>query len=89
MWELLNRKLERICTVHGEVMADPEDVKELVLGVASGADFERLMARAHLDRPARLEDWFETESATFGGESALRVAVSGVDGSTRRVTTLS
>lgn len=73
LWQLLHEKLERVLQVHGRAMAEPEDVRELVLGASSGLEFERLVARAHLERPAKLDEWFEREGAKFGGVDAVRM----------------
>lgn len=72
IWECLQRKLESITAALGAAMEQPEDMMQLVLGLESPGYFERLFAEAPSD-PARLDRWFDAQTATFGGERAVKV----------------
>ena len=72
IWDLLDEKLERISLAFQGAMDDPEDIRQLVIGMASPGMFARVFAGA--DSPVSgqtLDDWFDTETATFGGEDAV------------------
>ena len=72
IWELLDEKLERITLAFQGAMDDPEDMRELVIGMASSSVFTRIFADAKSDlRGETLRRWFDTETATFGGEDAV------------------
>ena len=73
IWGILDEKLTHINAAFREAMDDPEDMKELVLGMAGAAFFEGLFAegtRQNLDE-AGLREWFDARTSTFGGDSAL------------------
>ena len=72
IWELLDQKLERITLAFQGAMDDPEDMRELVVGMASSAMLTRVFSDGSL-RPdgQTLDEWFNTETATFGGEDAV------------------
>lgn len=74
IWDLLNAKIERITTALRQVMADPEDVLQLVLGMASSTIFNDLFGSAGNVRPESLRDFFDERTRTFGGEDALQAA---------------
>ena len=72
IWDLLDEKLERISLAFQGAMDDPEDIRQLVIGMASPGMFAKVFAGA--DSPVSgqtLDDWFDTETATFGGEDAV------------------
>ena len=72
IWDLLDEKLERISVAFQGAMDDPEDIRQLVIGMASPGMFTKVFADA--DSPVSgqtLDDWFDTETATFGGEDAV------------------
>ena len=72
IWDLLDEKLARINLAFRGAMDDPEDIRQLVIGMASPGMFTKVFADAD---PAlggqTLDDWFDTETATFGGEGAV------------------
>ena len=72
IWELLDEKLTRINLAFQGAMDDPEDIRQLVIGMASPGMFTKVFADADptLSRQT-LDDWFDTETATFGGEDAV------------------
>ena len=72
IWDLLDEKLERINLAFQGAMDDPEDIRQLVIGMASPGMFTKVFANADpaLSRQT-LGDWFDAETATFGGEDAV------------------
>ena len=73
IWDLLDEKLERITLAFQGAMEDPEDMRQLVIGMASSRTFTRLFSDAAGDlRDETLQGWFDTETATFGGEDAVK-----------------
>lgn len=74
IWDLLNAKIERITASLRQVMADPEDVLQLVLGMASSTIFNDLFGSAGTAKPESLRDYFDERTRTFGGEDALHAA---------------
>jgi superfamily II DNA or RNA helicase len=74
IWECLDEKLDRITLAFQGGMEDPEDMRQLVLGMASPRMFNRIFADADPEmRGERLERWFNAKTATFGGEDAVDV----------------
>ena len=72
IWDLLDQKLERITLAFKGGMEDPEDMRQLVIGMASSSVFTSVFS----DADPELEDdtlrrWFDSETATFGGEDAV------------------
>lgn len=72
IWDCLNEKLERITAAFAAGMDDPEDMLQLVLGMSSGTDYERIFADApRTASGSELSRWFDAKTATFGGERAV------------------
>jgi superfamily II DNA or RNA helicase len=71
IWECLEEKLVRIGQAFEGAMADPEDIRELVLGLATPGFHERIAARALQQDRRSFAEWYDAETASFGGESAL------------------
>lgn len=71
IWDLLNKKLERIMAALGTAMDEPEDLLQLVLGMSSPGVFTQLFSQGQFVRKQKLNEWFDRESATFGGSSAI------------------
>ena len=73
IWDLLDEKLTRIDLAFQGAMDDPEDIRQLVIGMASPGMFTKVFADAdHTLRGQRLGDWFDEKTATFGGEDAVK-----------------
>ena len=72
VWECLDRKLDRITLAFQGSMDDPEDMRQLVIGMASPRMYTDVFADAPNLRGQRLEQWFDSKTATFGGEDAVR-----------------
>ena len=72
LWDLLDEKLARINLAFQGGMDDPEDIRQLVIGMASPGVFTKVFADADPTLSGQtLDDWFDTETATFGGEDAV------------------
>jgi ERCC4-related helicase len=69
----LEEKLERITAAFTFVMDSPEDLKQLVLGVASPATFRDLYADSVQVSDASLSAWFDTQTSTLGGKDVVEV----------------
>ena len=83
IWDQLTLKLQSITRALGQVMAQPEDLQQLVLGMASPALFREVFAEADGVRAEDLSDWFDRRTAQFGGRDALE-AVRGLVGNAAR-----
>jgi hypothetical protein len=72
IWECLDQKLDRITLAFQGAMDDPEDMRQLVIGMASPRMFTKMFAEADPQlRGQRLDQWFNSKTATFGGEDAV------------------
>lgn len=72
IWDLLDEKLERITVAFKGGMEDPEDMRQLVLGMASSSIFNSVFSDADADLEGNtLRRWFDSTTATFGGEDAV------------------
>ena len=74
IWECLDNKLERITMAFQGAMDDPEDMRQLVIGMASPKMFTQVFADAPNEANGEsLAEWFDAQTATFGGKEALDV----------------
>jgi len=71
IWEKLNEKIDNIMQSLGEVMDEPEDLLELVLGMASPSMFREVFSGANAADPLSLGNWFDSKTATFGGQDVI------------------
>jgi hypothetical protein len=71
IWDKLNAKISQIMMALGEVMDEPEDLLELVLGMASPKLFREVFSEAPAVPAATLSSWFDQKTATFGGRDML------------------
>jgi hypothetical protein len=72
IWERLDEKLARITLAHGQVMESPEDMHQLVLGMTSPSLFNELFAGASSVPRESLSQWFDQQTAQFGGQDVVR-----------------
>ncbi|WP_278471761.1 DEAD/DEAH box helicase [Gimesia maris] len=71
IWEKLNEKIDSIMQSMENVMDEPEDLLELVLGMSSPSMFREVFAGAS-DVPAgSLSKWFDEKTAKFGGQDVI------------------
>jgi ERCC4-related helicase len=71
IWEKLNEKIARISLAFGQVMDEPEDLLQLVLGMTSPSMFRNLYAGATRVDQESLSDWFNDRTAQFGGRDVI------------------
>ena len=72
IWDLLDEKLERINLAFQSAMDDPEDIRQLVIGMASPNMLTKVFADAGTGLSGQtLDDWFDTATATLGGQDAV------------------
>ena len=74
IWQCLDEKLDRITLAFQGAMDDPEDMRQLIVGMASPRMFNNVFADVDPElRGQRLEQWFNAKTATFGGEDAVGI----------------
>jgi len=71
IWDLLNAKLERIQATLDVAMDEREDISQLVIGMTGASSFEELFARGQVHGRKGLDDWFDRNAATIGGEDLV------------------
>jgi ERCC4-related helicase len=71
IWDKLNTKIEMIKVALNQVMDEPEDLLQLVLGMTSSSFFNNIFSDANNVSGTRLSDWFDQKTAQFGGKDAL------------------
>jgi len=71
IWGKLESKLASIMQALGAAMDEPEDLLQLVLGMASPGFFDQLFNQAKDIPKEKIAAWFDEQSRTFGGESAI------------------
>ncbi len=71
IWDKLNAKIEQIMLALGEVMDEPEDLLELVLGMTSPKVFRDIFADAPDVSSESLTSWFDRQAATLGGRDMI------------------
>ncbi|MEZ9895611.1 DEAD/DEAH box helicase [Vibrio lentus] len=73
IWDLLNSKIDLIMRSVVGAMDEPENLMELILGMADSSLFNELFAEAVIrDNPDSLASWFDHKTKTFGGESIVQ-----------------
>ncbi len=73
IWALLNEKLERIRQSINAVAEEPEDLHQLVLGIARPGMLDAVFAEADHVPQGKLDEWFDQQTGQMGGEDAVRV----------------
>lgn len=71
IWGKLETKLHHIMEALGHAMDEPEDLMQMVLGMAGPNFFNELFAEGQAMRAERLDEWFDAKTRSLGGESAL------------------
>lgn len=71
IWGKLETKLASIMLALGAAMDEPEDLLQLVLGMASPGFFDQLFHQAKGMPKEKIAAWFDEQSRTFGGETAI------------------
>jgi ERCC4-related helicase len=83
IWDRLNEKIERIMRALSEVMDEPEDLMQLVLGMTSPSIFNDLFGESAFVSKGSLSKWFDEKTKTFGGKNAIQ-AVKDLVGNSER-----
>jgi ERCC4-related helicase len=73
IWTLLNEKLERITRSINAVTEEPEDLHQLVLGIAGPSMLDMVFSQADSVPGGKLAEWFDQQTGQLGGEDAVRV----------------
>jgi len=71
IWDKLNEKIDTIMAAFSQVMEEPEDLLQLVLGMTSPSLFRELFSEADAIPKERLSKWFDDKTASFGGKDAV------------------
>jgi ERCC4-related helicase len=72
IWDLLNAKLNTITDALSEVMDEPEDLLQLVLGMTDGKIFNQIFSKGLTQSKDTLNGWFDSETKKFGGTDAIQ-----------------
>jgi len=71
IWEKLTEKIEHINQALRQVMADPEDMHQLVLGMTPSTLFRDVFAEGEQIAPEKFDAWFDRATSMFGDRDAL------------------
>ena len=71
IWDKLNEKIEHINTALRQVMPDPEDLYELVLGMAQPNVLKDVFSNAATVPSDAFDAWFDKETASFGSTDVV------------------
>jgi SNF2 family DNA or RNA helicase len=71
IWAKLDQKLNTIMRAFGHAMEDPEDLKQLVIGMTSPSLFRELFSEAPSRPPESVATWFDQKTARFGGRDVI------------------
>ncbi len=71
IWSLLQEKLARIQDTLSASMDDPEDISQLVIGMAGSQFFDNLYSQGSTRSSSGLASWFDQSTQLFGGRDAV------------------
>ena len=71
IWDKLNTKINNIMMALQQVMDDPEDLLQLVLGMTSPSMFREIFSEADILKKDSISDWFDKKTCRFGGEDVI------------------
>ena len=71
IWDKLNEKIENIMISLREVMEEPEDLFELVLGMTPPSLFREVFSQAGSVPREYLSSWFDQKTARFGDRDVI------------------
>jgi len=71
IWDKLNEKIDSIMLTLKHVMADPDDLFQLVLGMTPPSLFTETFTEANGVPKESLSDWFDKKNASFGGKDVI------------------
>jgi SNF2 family DNA or RNA helicase len=70
IWDKLNEKIANIMQTLTQIMEEPEDLLQLILGMESPHLFQEIFSEAEQHHDC-LSDWFDSKTATLGGQDAV------------------
>ncbi|HDR2706080.1 TPA: DEAD/DEAH box helicase family protein [Enterobacter mori] len=73
IWDLLNSKITTVMRSLGDAMEEPEDLLQLILGMSDKGFFDSLFIGGLTQKSETLKTWFDSQTGTFGGRSAVSV----------------
>jgi hypothetical protein len=73
IWSLLEEKLDRIGAAFAGSMADPDDIRALVLGLSPAGLHEQVAEQALSTAPGTFRHWYDAKTGAIGGERAMTV----------------
>jgi SNF2 family DNA or RNA helicase len=76
IWEKLNQKIGSIMLAFGQVMDEPEDLLQLVLGMTSPSLFREIFAEGSAVPSESLSHWFNQKTTSFGGKDVVETVKS-------------
>jgi ERCC4-related helicase len=71
IWGKLEQKLTHIMEALGHAMDEPEDLMQMVLGMAGPRFFNELFSEGQQVNADRFADWFDEKTRSLGGRSAI------------------
>lgn len=71
IWGKLEQKLGHIMEALGHAMDEPEDLMQMVLGMAGPGFFNGVFSEAQAVRADRLDAWFDAKTGSLGGRAAI------------------
>ncbi len=71
IWTKLETKLGHIMEALSYAMDEPEDLMQMVIGMAGPDFFNELFTQGQSVGPERLDEWFDANSRSLGGKSAI------------------
>lgn len=71
IWDKLETKLGSIMEALGHAMDEPEDLMQMVLGMAGPSFFNELFTEGQSVRSDRFDEWFDAKTRSLGGRSAI------------------
>lgn len=75
IWDKLNEKLERIIQALAQVMDEPEDLLQMVLGMTSPSLFRDLFSGMADVPKESVSEWFDQKASTFGGKDVIQTVL--------------
>ncbi|MCP5511458.1 MAG: DEAD/DEAH box helicase [Leptospiraceae bacterium] len=71
IWDKLNLKIESIMNAFGNVMEEPEDLMQLILGMTDNSMFTELFHESQNVKKETFSTWFDEKTKTFGHQDAI------------------
>lgn len=76
IWCKLEEKLRHIMQALGHAMDEPEDLMQMVLGMAGPQFFNELFSEGLREAGDRLDEWFDAKAGTLGNRPAIETVTS-------------